>query len=41
MISIASPKRRAMIEEVKSKNPTIPHAEACRQAVYYLGLQFD
>lgn len=35
------PKRRAMIEEVKSKNPTINHTDACRQAVYYLGLQHD
>lgn len=35
------PKRLAMIEEVKAKNPTIPHTDACRQAVYYLGLQQD
>jgi conjugal transfer ATP-binding protein TraC len=35
------PKRRAMIEEVKAKNPTINHTDACRQAVYYLGLQFE
>lgn len=35
------PKRRAMIEEVKSKNPKINHTDACRQAVYYLGLQMD
>lgn len=35
------PKRRAMIEEVKAKNPTINHTDACRQAVYYLGLQHD
>lgn len=35
------PRRKAMIEEVKSKNPTIPHTDACRQAVYYLGLQHE
>ncbi|MBY0550974.1 MAG: ATP-binding protein [Candidatus Obscuribacterales bacterium] len=35
------PKRRAMIEEVKAKNPKINHTDACRQAVYYLGLQFE
>jgi conjugal transfer ATP-binding protein TraC len=35
------PKRKAMIEEVKSKNPTIPHTDACRHAVYYLGLQHE
>jgi len=35
------PKRRDMIEEVKAKNPTINHTDACRQAVYYLGLQHD
>lgn len=35
------PKRRAMIEEVKAKNPTINHTDACRQAVYYLGLQHE
>ena len=35
------PKRRAMIEEVKSKNPTMNHTDACRQAVYYLGLQHE
>ncbi len=35
------PKRRSMIEEVKAKNPKINHTDACRQAVYYLGLQMD
>jgi hypothetical protein len=35
------PKRRSMIEEVKAKNPKMPHTDACRQAVYYLGLQHD
>lgn len=35
------PKRRGMIEEVKAKNPTLNHTDACRQAVYYLGLQHD
>ena len=35
------PKRRAMIEEVKQKNPKMPHTDACRQAVYYLGLRHE
>jgi hypothetical protein len=35
------PTRRSMIEEVKAKTPNINHTDACRQAVYYLGLQFD
>ncbi len=35
------PRRRAMIEEVKRKNPKLNHTDACRQAVYYLGLQHD
>jgi hypothetical protein len=35
------PKRRSMIEEVKEKNPKMPHTDACRQAVYYLGLQHE
>jgi len=35
------PKRRSMIEEVKQKNPKMPHTDACRQAVYYLGLQHE
>jgi type IV secretory pathway VirB4 component len=35
------PARRRMIEEVKAKNPTLNHTDACRQAVYYLGLQYD
>jgi hypothetical protein len=30
-----------MIEKVKEDNPTINHTDACRQAVYYLGLQHD
>lgn len=33
------PKRRKMIEEVKAKNPKLNDSDACRQAVYYLGLQ--
>ncbi|MBI4533981.1 MAG: ATP-binding protein, partial [Candidatus Melainabacteria bacterium] len=33
------PKRAAMIQEVKAKNPSLNHTDACRQAVYYLGLQ--
>lgn len=33
------PERREMIEAIKEKQPEISHAEACRQAVYYLGLQ--
>lgn len=33
------PKRRNMIEEVKQKNPNINQTDACRQAVFYLGLQ--
>jgi type IV secretory pathway VirB4 component len=35
------PSRRRMIEEVKAKNPNLNHTDACRQAVYYLGLQYD
>jgi type IV secretory pathway VirB4 component len=35
------PKRRGMIEDVKAKNPTINHTDACRQAVYYLGLNHE
>lgn len=35
------PKRLAMIEEVKRKNPNLNHTDACRQAVYYLGLQHE
>lgn len=33
------PKRLAMIEAIKEKQPEITHSEACRQAVYYLGMQ--
>ncbi len=33
------PKRLEMIREVKAKNPKLNHTDACRQAVYYLGLQ--
>lgn len=33
------PRRREMIEAIKEKQPDISHAEACRQAVYFLGLQ--
>jgi hypothetical protein len=35
------PKRLAMIEEVKGKDPKIAHTDACRRAVYFLGLQHD
>lgn len=35
------PKRKTMIEEVKSKNGNLSHTDACRQAVYYLGLQSE
>lgn len=35
------PKRLDMIKEVKLKNPKLNHTDACRQAVYYLGLQHD
>lgn len=35
------PKRLEMIKEVKLKNPKLSHTDACRQAVYYLGLQHD
>src|SRR6185369_1231264 len=35
------PKRREMIKEVKAKNPKLNHTDACRQAVYYLGLQHE
>ncbi|MDZ4832508.1 MAG: ATP-binding protein [Candidatus Melainabacteria bacterium] len=33
------PRRREMIEAIKEKQPEMSHAEACRQAVYFLGLQ--
>jgi conjugal transfer ATP-binding protein TraC len=35
------PSRKRMIEEVKAKSPHLNHTDACRQAVYYLGLQYD
>ena len=35
------PMRRRMIEDVKAKSPNLNHTDACRQAVYYLGLQYD
>ena len=35
------PKRMQMIKEVKAKNPKLTHTDACRQAVYYLGLRHD
>ncbi len=35
------PQRRKMIDEVKAKSPQLNHTDACRQAVYYLGLQYD
>lgn len=35
------PRRLNMIEEVRRKNPKLSHTDACRQAVYYLGLQHE
>lgn len=35
------PARAEMIKQVKAKNPSLNHTDACRQAVYYLGLQYD
>lgn len=35
------PKRQKMIQEVRAKNPKLSHTDACRQAVYYLGLQHE
>lgn len=35
------PRRLEMIKEVKVKNPNLNHTDACRQAVYYLGLQHE
>lgn len=35
------PRRLDMIKEVKAKNPKLSHTDACRQAVYYLGLQHE
>lgn len=35
------PRRLKKIEEVKRKDPKLPHTDACRQAVYFLGLGHD
>jgi hypothetical protein len=35
------PKRHEMIKEVKTKNPKLTDTDACRQAVYYLGVQHE
>lgn len=35
------PKRLEMISEVKAKNPKLTETDACRQAVYYLGIQHE
>jgi type IV secretory pathway VirB4 component len=35
------PARKQMIEEVKRRAPNLNHTDACRQAVYHLGLQYD
>jgi len=35
------PKRQEMINEVKIKNPKLTETDACRQAVYYLGVQHE
>jgi type IV secretory pathway VirB4 component len=35
------PRRLTMIKEVRAKSPKLSHTDACRQAVYYLGLQHD
>ncbi len=35
------PRRLEMIREVKAKHPKLTHTDACRQAVYYLGLQHE
>ncbi len=35
------PRRLEMIREVKAKNPNLNHTDACRQAVYYLGVQHE
>lgn len=35
------PRRLNMIDEVRRKNPKLSHTDACRQAVYYLGLQHE
>ncbi|HIN64737.1 MAG TPA: hypothetical protein EYM95_08860 [Candidatus Obscuribacterales bacterium] len=35
------PRREEMIKEVKLKNPNLSETDACRQSVYYLGLQHD
>jgi len=33
------PRRLEMIREVRNKTQKLSHTDACRQAVYYLGLQ--
>jgi type IV secretory pathway VirB4 component len=35
------PSRIEMIKEVKGKSPHLTHTDACRQAVFYLGRQWD
>ena len=35
------PKRNDMIKEVQIKNPKLTETDACRQAVYYLGVQHE
>lgn len=35
------PRRLQMIEDVRRRNPKLSHTDACRQAVYYLGLQHE
>jgi hypothetical protein len=35
------PKREGMIKEVQLKNPKLTETDACRQAVYYLGVQHE
>jgi hypothetical protein len=33
------PKRLEMIKQITDENPGLPHADACRRAVYILGQQ--
>ena len=33
------PRRAEIIRQVKAKNPTFNHTDACRQAVFFLGMQ--
>jgi type IV secretory pathway VirB4 component len=35
------PRRAEMIREIKVKNPKLTETDACRQAVYYLGIQHE